>query len=53
VFEIVVAITVESAFRLEIHQNNIFFLKFNLISSLQNDLKTYKKYFLAKKNFKI
>jgi len=45
-FGIVVAITVQSAFRLKIHQDDIFFIlkKSFLISAHQNDLKTLKNY---------
>jgi hypothetical protein len=41
-FENVVAIVVQNAFRLEMHQNNVFFifLKSFLTLTLQNDLKT-------------
>jgi hypothetical protein len=40
-FEIVVAVTVQSIFRLEMHQNKIFyFKKLFLTSAHQNDSKT-------------
>jgi len=45
-FGIVVAVAVQSAFRLEMHQNDIFFLFFKksfLISAYQNNLKILKK----------
>jgi hypothetical protein len=40
----VVAVAFQSAFHLEMHQNDIFFifLKLFLISAYQNDLKTLK-----------
>ena len=45
--EIVITVAVQSVFRLEIHQNEIFFIfkKLFLISAHQNDLKTKKKLF--------
>jgi len=45
VFESVVAVTFQSAFNLEMHQNNIFiiFKKLFLISAHQNYLKKQKK----------
>jgi hypothetical protein len=41
-FEIVIAVAVQSIFRLEMHQNNIFFIlkKLFLRSVHQNNLKT-------------
>ena len=45
VFGSMIAVAFESAFRLEIRQNNIFFifLKLFLTSAHQNNLKTQKK----------
>jgi hypothetical protein len=44
-FGIVIAVAVQSAFRLQMHQDNVFFLKkLFLISVHQNDPKTLKKY---------
>jgi len=42
----IVAVAFQSAFYLEMHQNNIFFIfkKLFLISAHQNDLKTQKIY---------
>jgi hypothetical protein len=42
--ESVVAVTFQSVFYLEMHQNNIFFIfkKLFLISAHQNDMKTQK-----------
>jgi hypothetical protein len=52
-FGIVVAVAVQSVFRLKMHQNNVFsFLKIILISAHQNDLKTQKKIIFSKKNSK-
>jgi hypothetical protein len=44
-FGIVVAVAVQNTFRLEMHQNDIFFIfkKLFLISAHQNNLKTLKK----------
>jgi hypothetical protein len=51
VFGIVVVVAVQSAFYLEMHQNEVFsfFLKLFLISIQQNDLKIYIFYFKKKK----
>jgi hypothetical protein len=54
-FEIMVVVAVQSVFCLETHQNEVFFLfyfKLFLTSTHQNNLKTYKKIILNKKNSK-
>jgi hypothetical protein len=52
VFEIVVVVAFQSAFRSEIHQNNIYiFLNLFLISANQNNPKTLKKNLKKKNNF--
>jgi hypothetical protein len=45
-YGIVVVVAVQNAFRLEMHQDHIFFIlkKLFLISAHQNDPKTLKKY---------
>jgi len=52
VFEIVVVVAFQSAFRSEIHQNNIYiFLNLFLISANQNNPKTLKNNLKKKNNF--
>jgi len=50
VFESVVTIIFQSTFRLEMHQNSIFFYKniLFLTSSYQNDPKNFKNHFKKK-----
>jgi len=49
----VVVVAVQSIFRLEMHQNDIFFNKKKFRSTYQNDMKYKKNYFLVKTKFKI
>jgi hypothetical protein len=51
-FGSVVAVTFQNIFRIEIYQNNIFFILKNLLlrSAHQNDPKHIKKLFFSKKN---
>jgi hypothetical protein len=55
-FVIVVAVAVQSVFRLEIHQNNIFFYFLKIIfeintSKRSENIKKIDKFFLKKHNF--
>jgi RNase P/RNase MRP subunit p29 len=51
-FGIVVTVVIQNVFRLEIHQNDVFFLKKKIIFeiNISKRFKNIKKYFLTKKN---
>jgi hypothetical protein len=51
-FGIVVTVVIQNVFRLEIHQNDVFFCFFKIIFEISTSkrFKNIKRYFLTKKN---